>query len=61
VRLDVAVDHAALVGVLQAQGGLAGEVAGVGGRERAALLDQPGQGNALDELHDQEVQPSIWT
>ena len=34
-RLDVAVDHAVLVGVLQAQRRLVDEVAGVGHRQRA--------------------------
>src|SRR5438552_252015 len=46
LRLDVAVDHAALVGVLKAQGCLAGVMAGVGHRQRAAPLDQPGQADA---------------
>ena len=42
-RLDVAVDHAVLVGVLQAQRRLVDEVAGMGHRQRPARLDQLGQ------------------
>ena len=52
--LDVAVDHAVLVGVLQAQGRLVDEVAGVGHRQRPAGLDQLRQVEALDVLHGQD-------
>ena len=44
VRLDVAVDHAALVGVLQAERGLADVVARLGHRQRAASRRSGGPG-----------------
>ena len=55
VRLDVAVDQAALVGVLQAQRRLADVVARLLDRQRPSLLDQLGQVDALDVLHDEEM------
>jgi hypothetical protein len=48
-------DQAALVGVLEPQRCLADVVAGRCHRQRAGLLDQPGQVGALDVLHSQEV------
>ncbi len=55
-RLDVAVDHAALVGVLQAQGRLADVVAGLAAPAagRAASTSLP-RSVAVDVLHDEEV------
>ena len=53
-RLDVAVDHAVLVRVLQAQRRLMDEVAGIGDRQRPLGLDQLGQVEALDVLHGQD-------
>ena len=53
-RLDVAVDHPVLVGVLQAQRRLVDEVAGVGDRQRPLGLDQLGQVEALDVLHRED-------
>ena len=56
VRLDVAMDQAALVGVLQAQRRLPDELARLRHRQRAVLLDQPGQvGRSFDVLHDEQV------
>ena len=55
LRLDVAVDHAVLEGVLQAQRRLAGVLARLADRQRPAAIDQPGQVGPLDELHDQHV------
>ncbi len=56
MRLDVPVDHAPLVGVLQAQGRLPGVGARLGHRQRAALAHQLGEAGPLDVLHDEEVQ-----
>ena len=57
-RLDIAVNHALLVGVLEPQGGLLNVVAGVANRHRPAGLDHPGQVQALDVLHgEDEVSP----
>ena len=53
-RLDVAVNHALLVGVLQAQGRLLNEVAGVADGHRSAGLDHPGQVQAVDVLHGED-------
>ena len=53
-RLDVAVDHAVLVGVLEAECRLVHEIAGVGHRQRAALLDELGQVVTLDVLHRED-------
>jgi hypothetical protein len=53
--LDVAVDHAVFVGVLQTERRLANEVAGVGHLQWPLLLDVLRQVGPLDELHDQEV------
>jgi hypothetical protein len=54
-RLDVAMDQAALVRVLQPECGLADIVAGLFGGQRARLIDQPGQADADHILHCQEV------
>jgi len=54
--LDVAVDQAGLVGVLQAQDGLADVVGGADGIHRPAALDDLLQVGAVDVLHDEEVQ-----
>ncbi len=54
MRLDVAVDHAALVGVLQPQRRLVDEVGGVGHRERPLGLDELGQVEPLDVLHRED-------
>ncbi len=51
LRLDVAVDHLLLEGVLQAQRRLSDVVAGVGDRQRTLPLDQPGEILSLDVLH----------
>ena len=56
VRLDVAVDHPLLVGVLQAQRRLVDELAGVGHRQRAPRLHQLGQVGPLDVLHREDQQ-----
>ena len=53
-RLDVAVDHAPLVGVLQAQRRLVDEVAGVDHRERAAGLHHLRQVFPVDVLHGKD-------
>ena len=53
-RLDVAVDHPALVGVLQAERRLVHEVAGVRHRQRPVGLNQLGQVVSLDILHRQD-------
>ncbi|MGD0044612.1 MAG: hypothetical protein ABSE84_30110 [Isosphaeraceae bacterium] len=53
-RFDVAVDHAVLVGVLEAERCLIHEIAGVSHRERAALLDELGQVVAIDVLHRED-------
>ena len=50
-RLDVAVDHPLLVGVLEPERGLVDEVAGMGDRHRPLGLDQLGQVESLDVLH----------
>ncbi len=55
LRLDVAVDHPVLEGVLEPQRRLAGVLARLADRQRPAALDQPGQVGPLDELHDQHV------
>ncbi len=56
VRLHVAVDHAALVGVLQAERRLPDVLARFGERQRPLALQIGGKTFALDELHDEEVQ-----
>ena len=53
-RLDVAVDHAPLVGVLQAQRRLVDEVAGVDHRQRAAGLHHLRQVFPVDVLHGKD-------
>ncbi len=53
--LDVAVDHAALVGVLEPQRRLPDVGACLGHGQRPTLLYQPGQGDSLDVFHYQEV------
>ena len=55
LRLDVAVDHAVLEGVLEPQRRLAGVLARLADRQRPAAIDQPAQVGPLDELHDQHV------
>ena len=47
-------DHALLVGVLQAQRRLVDEIAGVADRHRPLGLDHPGQVQALDVLHGED-------
>ena len=54
-RLDVAVDHAVLDGVLQAQGGLANDVAGQRHGQRAGLFDHALQRDTRHVFHGQEV------
>jgi hypothetical protein len=58
-RLDVAVDQAGLVGVLQAEGGLADVVGGPHGVHRPVALDDGVQRAAVNVLHDEEVQPAV--
>ena len=53
-RLDVAVDEPFLVGVLEPQGRLVDEVAGVGHRQRPLGLDHLGQVEPLDVLHRED-------
>ena len=53
-RLDVAVDHALLVRVLETQGRLVGEEAGVGHGQRAAGLDHLRQVEPVDVLHRED-------
>jgi hypothetical protein len=53
--LEVAVDQAPLVGVLQRQRRLVAVVGRPSRRNPAALLEHAGQAVALDVLHDQEV------
>ena len=55
VRLDVAMDHAALEGVLQSQRRLADEVAGLVHRQRAVRLHQLGEVGPFDVFHDEQV------
>ena len=55
-RLDVAVDEADLVGVLQADRGAVDVVAGADRVERPGLLDEVLQVGAVHVLHDEEVQ-----
>ena len=55
LRLDVAVDHPVLEGVLEPQRRLADVLARLADRQRPAAIDQPGQVGPLDELHDQHV------
>jgi hypothetical protein len=58
--LDVPVDHASLVGVLQSQRRLPDVVAGFRQRQRADLFDQPGQvGGPLEVLHDQQLGSAV--
>ena len=52
--LDVAVDHAVLVRVLESQGRLMHVVAGMADRQRPLGLDDPGQVESLDVLHGQD-------
>jgi hypothetical protein len=49
------VHQAALVGVLQAERRLPRIVASLDRRQRSARLQQPGQIDAVDELHDEEM------
>jgi hypothetical protein len=56
VGLDVAVDHAALEGMLEAQGRLADVVTGVRHRQWALPLEHVGQAQPRHELHDEHVQ-----
>ena len=58
-RLDVAVDQAGLVGVLQAEGGLMDVVGGANRVKRAAALDQVLEADAVDVLHDEEVEFAV--
>jgi hypothetical protein len=53
--LDVAVDQAALVSVLQAQRCLADVVAGLGHGQATRLLHEPAEVDAVDALHREEV------
>ena len=53
-RLDVAMHHARLVGVLQAERRLVDERAGVADRQRPLGLDHAGQVEALDVLHGED-------
>ena len=53
-RLDVAVDEPFLVGVLEPEGRLVDEVAGVGDRQRPLGLDQLGEVEPLDVLHRED-------
>jgi hypothetical protein len=55
LRFDVAVDHAALVGVLQAKGGLADVVARLLDAQRPLFAHQPGQVVPLDQLHREVI------
>jgi hypothetical protein len=55
IGLDVAVHHAALVGMLQPKGDLADVIAGLGQRRRAVVLHHLGQIHAVHELHGKEV------
>ena len=57
MRLDVPVDNAPAVGVLQALGNLQGEMQGLLPVEDALFLHIFLQGNAVDELHDDVVRP----
>ena len=52
---DVAVDHAVLVGMLQAGGRLADVIARPAHRQRALAADHLGQVGAGDEFHHQEM------
>ena len=54
-RLDVAVDQPVLVGVLQPEGRLPDQLAGVGDRQRPAVLHQLIEVQAVDEFHHQEL------
>ena len=58
-RLDVAVHQADLVGVLQSQGGLQDDFAGVRRRKRSAPGDQLRNVFALHEISDQVTQASV--
>jgi len=51
------VDEALLVGVLQAQSGLAHVIARLQHRQRAGLLHHLGQIDALHEFHGQVIGP----
>ncbi len=44
-------DHAVFVSMLQAEGGLANDLAGVGDRQAAVLLEKAREVAAVDELH----------
>ena len=55
VRLDVAMNHAALEGVLQAERRLPGVVARLVHRQRPGLLDQLGQIDAGHVFHDEQM------
>ena len=54
LRLDVAVDHAALVGGREGAGDLAGDREGAGPRERALAGEQAREVLALEVLHGEE-------
>jgi hypothetical protein len=55
VRLDVAVDHAHFVSVLESDGRLADVLARLGERQRAALVNDGGEVGAVDEFHREEM------
>ena len=54
-RFYVAVDQVVVVGVLESQGRLPDDFAGIGDRQRAAGADQSRQVDPIDELGDEEV------
>ena len=58
-RLDVAVDEARLVGVLEAERGLVHVVGGPLRVQRAAPIDEFLQADAVDVLHNEEVEFSV--
>ena len=58
LRLDVAVDHAVVVGVLQRLADLRHDGQGFLGRELAGV-QQPAQVHAVDELHEEVVERAL--
>ncbi len=58
-RLDVAMDDVHLVHQLEGPAELQGELARLAPGQAPLLIDQPGEGAAVDQLHDLEVHPAI--
>jgi len=58
-RLDIAMDHAAFVSVVERIGKLGGDIAGLSGSEDTLTIDAFLKIDPLDEFHDDEVDRTV--